>query len=78
MEPPVVLPALRPKCQECKEPIMATLPTSPAFNPPTPSLEPDESIVRVNLGVVEIGARMSQQPKDIKNAFPVTHIPNGK
>ena len=57
---------------------MATLPTSPAFTPPTPSLDPDESIVRVNLNVVEIGARMSQQPKDAKNAFPLNHIPNGK
>lgn len=57
---------------------MATLPTSPAFTPPTPSLDPDEAIVRVNLNLVEIGARMSQQPKDAKNAFPLTHIPNGK
>jgi hypothetical protein len=57
---------------------MATLPTSPVFNPPTHSLEPDESIIRVNLGVVEIGARMSQQPKDIKSAFPLNHLPNGK
>jgi hypothetical protein len=57
---------------------MATLPTSPAFNPPTPSLEPDEQIVRINLGVVEIGNRQSQQPKDIKNGFPIAHLPNGK
>jgi hypothetical protein len=57
---------------------MATLPSSPAFTPITPSLEADSSIVRINLGVVEIGARMSQQPKDIKNAFPVAQLPNGK
>jgi hypothetical protein len=57
---------------------MATLPTSPAFMPPTPSLDPDASIVRVSLGSVEIGARMSTQPKDVKNAFPLTNIPNGK
>ena len=57
---------------------MATLPTSPAFMPPTPSLDPDASIVRVSLGSVEIGARMSAQPKDVKNAFPLTTLPNGK
>ena len=38
---------------------MATLPSSPAFMPPTPSLDPDASIVRVSLGSVEIGNRMS-------------------
>jgi len=57
---------------------MATLPTSPAFTPPTPSLDPDASIIRVSLGQVEIGNRMSTQPKDAKNAFPLTNIPNGK
>jgi hypothetical protein len=57
---------------------MATLPTSPAFTPPTPSLDPDASIIRVSLGQVEIGNRMSTQPKDVKNVFPVTNIPNGK
>jgi hypothetical protein len=57
---------------------MATLPTSPAFTPPTPSLDPDASIIRVSLGQVEIGNRMSQQPKDAKNVFPVNNIPNGK
>jgi hypothetical protein len=57
---------------------MATLPSSPAFTPPTPSLDPDASIIRVSLGSVEIGARMSAQPKDVKNAFPLTNVPNGK
>jgi hypothetical protein len=57
---------------------MATLPSSPAFTPPTPSLDPDESIVRINLNLVEIGNRMSQQPKDAKNAFPLSQLPNGK
>ena len=57
---------------------MATLPPSPAFTPPTPPLDPDSSIVRVSLGSVEIGNRMSTQPKDVKNAFPLTQLPNGK
>ena len=57
---------------------MATLPTSPAFTPPTPSLDPDSSIARVSLASVEIGNRMSTQPKDVKNAFPLSNVPNGK
>ena len=57
---------------------MATLPTSPAFTPPTPPLDPDSSIVRVSLGSVEIGNRMSTQPKDVKNTFPLNQLPNGK
>lgn len=57
---------------------MATIPSSPAFMPPTPPLDPDSSIVRVSLGSVEIGARMSTQPKDVKNAFPLSPLPNGK
>jgi hypothetical protein len=54
------------------------LPSSPAFKPITPPLDPDASIVRINLGAVEIGNRESQHPRDIKNAFPISQLPNGK
>lgn len=50
---------------------------SPAFTPPTPSMDPDEQIVRVSLKATEWGARPSQLTRDAKNDFPLKHIGNG-
>ena len=58
---------------------MANYNKSPAFNPPSYPLEPDSQIDTIGQWKhLEIGARESALPKDIKNPFPVQHLPNGK
>jgi hypothetical protein len=52
---------------------------SPAFRAPTYSTAPDSQIETIGQRQeLDFASRMSAQPKNIRNDFPVRHLPNNQ